>query len=110
MLYSCTGVRFANEFVITIQIWWKLCLAVLLLLAIRLQQIFVHARTEHLSCHAQIFLVITVPELRWEWSKFSIEFELEWKKTVKQGLGHDVLPKCMSDCHPKSAVITAKHH
>ena len=40
---------------------------------------FAHATTAQLSCHVQIFVAITVLELRWKWNEISIEFELRWK-------------------------------
>ena len=73
------GARFTNDFLPAIQIRWKFRLAVILLLAIRSQQIFAHATTAQLSCHVQNFVAITVLELRWEWNEISIEFELRWK-------------------------------
>ena len=69
------GACFTNDFLFAIQIWWQLCLAVIPLLAIRLQQIFVHATTAVLSCHVHNFVAIAVLELKWEWNKISIEFE-----------------------------------
>ena len=73
------GARFNNDFLPAIQIRWKLHLAVIPLLAIRLQQIFAHATTAQLSCHVQNFVAITVLESRWEWNDISIKFELRWK-------------------------------
>ena len=74
------GAHFTNVFLPTIQIRWKLRLAITPLLAIRSQQIFAHATTAQLSCHVQNFVAITVLESRWEWNEISIEFELRWKK------------------------------
>ena len=77
---SCPpGARFTNEFLPEIQIRWKIHLAVILLLAIRSQQIFAHATTAQLSCHVQNFVAITVLEFRWQLNEISIEFELRWK-------------------------------
>ena len=73
------GACFINDFLPAIQIWWRLRLAVIPLLAIRSQQIFAHATTAQLSCHVQNFVAITVLELRWVWNEISIEFELRWK-------------------------------
>ena len=73
------GARFTNDFLPAIQIRWKLRLAVILLLAIRSQQIFAHATTAQLSCHVQNFVAITVLESRGEWNEISIEYELRWK-------------------------------
>ena len=72
------GARFTNDFLPAIQIWWKLRLAVIPLLAIRSQQIVAHATTAQLSWHVQNFVAITVLELRWEWNEISMEFELRW--------------------------------
>ena len=52
----------------TIQMRWKLRLAVTPLLAIRSQQIFVHATPAQLSCHVQKFVAITVLQSWWEWN------------------------------------------
>ena len=71
-----TGARFTNGLLPSIQIRWKLCPAVILLLAIRSQQNFAHATTAQLSCHVQKFVAITTLRLRWEWNTISIEFEL----------------------------------
>ena len=60
------GARFTNDFLPTIQIRWKHRLAVILLLAIRSKQIFVHATTAQVSCHVENFVAITVLESRWE--------------------------------------------
>ena len=68
---SCPGARFTNDFLPAIQIRCKLRLAVIPLLAIRSQQIFVYAATAQLSYHVQNFVAITVSESRWEW-------EWEW--------------------------------
>ena len=73
-LLTYPGARFTNDFLPTIQIWWKLHLAVIPLPAIKSQQIFAHA-----SCHVQNFVAITVLESRWERNVISIEFELRWK-------------------------------
>ena len=81
----CPGARFTNDFLPAIQIRWKLCLAVIPLLAIRLQQIFAHATTAQLSCHVQNFVAITVLELRWEWSEISIEFDCDGKTVSETG-------------------------
>ena len=70
-----TGARFTNDFLPAIQIRWKLCLAVISLLAIRSQQLFAHATTAELSCHVQNYVAIIVLESRWEWNEVSIEFE-----------------------------------
>ena len=48
------GAGFTKDILPTIQIRWKLCLALIPLLAIRLQQIFAHATTTQLSWHVQI--------------------------------------------------------
>ena len=77
--YNNPGARFINDFLPGMQIQWKVCLAVILLLAIRSQQISAHATTAQLSCHVQNFAAITVSELRWERIEISIEFELRWK-------------------------------
>ena len=66
-------------FLPAIQIRWKLRLAIIPLLVVRSQQIFAHATTAQLSCHAQNVIAITVLESRWEWNEISIEFELRWK-------------------------------
>ena len=66
ILKQGTGSRFTNDFLPAIQIRWKLCLAVIPLLAIRSQQIFAHATTAQLSCHVQNFVAITISEWRWE--------------------------------------------
>ena len=58
------GARFTNDILPAIQIRWKLCLAVITLLAIRSQQIFAHATTAQLSYHVQNFIAITVLESR----------------------------------------------
>ena len=70
------GACFTNDFLPAFHIRWEL-----LLLAIRLQQIFAHATTAQLSCHVQNFVAIAVLVSRWEWNKISIEFEFElrWK-------------------------------
>ena len=68
-----------TNFLPTIEIRWKLCLAVIPFLAIRSQQIFAHATTAVL-CHVQKFVAITVLYFWWEWNEISIEFELRWKK------------------------------
>ena len=73
------GARFTNGFLPAIQIRWKLRLAIILLLAVRSQQIFAHATTAQLSCHVQNFVAIAVLELRWEWNEISIEFKLRRK-------------------------------
>ena len=54
------GARFTNDVLPAIQIRWKLCLAVIPLLAKRSQQISAHAMTAQLPCHVQKFVVITV--------------------------------------------------
>ena len=64
-----TGARFTNDFLTAIQIWWKLHLAIIPLLAIRSQQILAHAMTAQLSCHVQNFVAITVSESRGEWKE-----------------------------------------
>ena len=73
------GARFTNNFLPAIQIRWKFRLAVIPLLAIRLQQIFAHATTAQLSGHVQNFVAITVLESRWKWNEISIKFESRWK-------------------------------
>ena len=73
------GSRFTNDFLPAIQIRWKFRPAIILLLAIRSQQIVAHATTAQLSCHVQNFVAITILELRWERNEISIEFELRWK-------------------------------
>ena len=60
------GARFTKDFLPAIQIRWKPCLAVILLLAIRSQQVFAHATTAQLSYHVQNFAAITVLETSWE--------------------------------------------
>ena len=70
MKYQAPEARFTNDFLPTIQMRRKLRLAVIPLLAIRLQQIFVHGI---------FFVAITVLELRWERNVISIKFELRWK-------------------------------
>ena len=69
-----------NDFLLAIQIRWKLRLAVIPLLAIRPPQIFAHVTTAPLSCHVQNFVAIAVLESKWEWNEISIEFEMRWKK------------------------------
>ena len=79
------GAGFTNVFLPAIQIRWKFRLAIIPLLAIRSQQIFAHAMTAQLSCHAQNFVVITILESSWEWNEISIEFELRWKPVSETG-------------------------
>ena len=79
-LVAVQGARFTNNFLLAIQIRWKLRHAVIPLLTNRSQQIFAHATTAQLSCHVQNLVVITVLESRWEWNEISIGFELRWKK------------------------------
>ena len=71
-----------NDFLLAIQIRWKLRLTVIPLLAIRPPQIFAHDTTAPLSCHVQNFVAIAVLESKWEWNEISIEFEMRWKKTL----------------------------
>ena len=83
--YGKPGACFTKDFLPTFQIWWKLCLAVIPLLANRPQQIFAHVTTAQLSCHVQNFAAVTVLESRWEWNEISIEFELRWKNREWNG-------------------------
>ena len=64
--YVPAGARLTNSFLPAIQIRWKLRLLIIPLLAIRSQQIFAHATTAQLSCHAQNFVAITLLESRRE--------------------------------------------
>ena len=80
-----TTLSFTYDFLPAIQIRWKLRLAVIPLLAIKSQQIFVHATTAQLSCHVQNFVAITVVESKCEWNEISIEFELRWKNRLWNG-------------------------
>ena len=77
-IWHCSGARFTNGSLPTIQIRLKLRLAITPLLAIRSQQSFAHATTAQLSCHVQNFVALTVLESRWGWNEFFIEFELRW--------------------------------
>ena len=70
--FSSTGACFTNDFLPAIQIRWKLCIAVILWLAIRSIQMYAHATTAQLSCHVQNFAAITVLESRWERIEISI--------------------------------------
>ena len=72
---SISWSSFHYRFLPAIQIQWKLCLAIILLLAIRSQKNFAHA-----MCHVQNFVAIAVFESKWEWNGISIEFELRWIK------------------------------
>ena len=78
------GAHFTNDFLLAIQTRWKLRLAVILLLAIRSQQIFAHATTAQLSCHVKKFVAITVLASRWEWNEIWIAME---KPLVKRDPG-----------------------
>ena len=85
MLENRAGALVTNGFLPAIQIWWKLHLAVIPLLAIRSRQILAHARTAQLSCHVQNFVAITLLDSRWEWNDISIGFEMRWKKRLWNG-------------------------
>ena len=85
--------HFTNSCLLVFQIWWKLHLAVIPKLAMRSQQIFAHATTAQLSCHVQIFVVITLLESRSEWNEIFSELELRWKKNVKNS-------GAQTCCHP----------
>ena len=89
-----TGARFTNVFLPAIQIRWKLCLAVIPLLAIRSQQFFAHATTAQLSCHVQNFVAITLLDWKWEWNKISLKFD----------------GKTISETGPWSTKIKKKQH
>ena len=69
------GTHFTNHFLLKIQIRWKIRITVFHLLAIRLQQIFVHVTIAQLSRHLQNFGAIILLE----WNKISIKLELWWK-------------------------------
>ena len=71
------------RFLPAIQIRWKLCLAVIPLLAIRSRQMFAHATTAQLSCHVQNIVAITLLDSRLEWNEISIELEMR-RKTVSE--------------------------
>ena len=68
------GPSFTNDFSPAIQIWWKIRLAVIPLLAASSHKVFAHATTAKLSYHVQNSEAITALESRWEWNKISIEF------------------------------------
>ena len=88
------GLVSLTVFLPTIHIQWKLHLAIIPLLAIRSQQIFVHVTTAQLSCHVQNFVAIIVFESRWEWNEISIEFELRWKNRWWNGALNWLLIHC----------------
>ena len=60
-----SGTQFADDFLLTIQIRWKLPLAVKQLLTIRSQKFFAHAMTA-----VQNFVVIMLLKVKWEQKKF----------------------------------------
>ena len=62
--YVRPGARCTNDFLVAIQIWWKLRLVVIPCLAIRPQQISAHAMIAQLSCHVQKFVATTVLSYR----------------------------------------------
>ena len=82
---SYSGACFTNSFLSAIQIWWKLRLAIILLLPIRWQQIFAHATIAQLSCHVQNFVAIAVLESRWDWNKFPSNFNWDGKNVSEPG-------------------------
>ena len=57
-MYFFLGDYFINDFLLTIQIWCKICFAVILLLAIRSLQNFAHTKTAELSWYVQKFVSI----------------------------------------------------
>ena len=58
------------------QIWWEFCLAIIVLLAIRLQHTSANATAAQVSCHIQNCLAIAVSESKWEWNDISNEFKI----------------------------------
>ena len=80
-----TATRFTKDFYPQFKFDGKFGLAVITLLAIRLQQFFAHVTTAQLSCHAQNFVAIIVLESMWEWNELSMEFELRWKSVSETG-------------------------
>ena len=65
-MWGINGTRFTNDFLLAIQIRWKVRITVISLLAIRSQQILAHATTAQQSCHEQNFVAIAVFESKWE--------------------------------------------
>ena len=79
------GSHFTNDFSITIQIRWKIHLALIQLQLIISQQNLAHATTAQLSCHVPNFVAITLLVLGWEQNEISITFELWWKNCYWNG-------------------------
>ena len=73
------GTSFTYDFLPAIQTRWKLRLAVIPLLSIRLRQIFAHATKAQLSYQVQNFVAINALESSGERNEISIELELRWK-------------------------------
>ena len=68
-----------KEFLLAIQIRWKISLAVMALLALRSLQYFAHATTTQLSWHLQNFVAIAMSELMWEQNEILVAFKLRWR-------------------------------
>ena len=75
ILLDKPGTHFTNDSSITIQIRWKINLALIQLQLIISQQNLVHATTAKLSCHVPNFVAITLLVLGWEQNEISITFE-----------------------------------
>ena len=65
-MWGINGTRFTKDFLLAIQIRWRVRITVISLLAIRSQQILAHATTAQLSCHVQNFVATAVFESKWE--------------------------------------------
>ena len=81
LLYSNTGARahFADDFSITIQMWWEFHFALIQISKNPLLQIFAHATTAKLLHHVQIFVVSCWPGNELQRKEIFILYEF-WMK------------------------------
>ena len=77
-----------KKFSLVIQIWWRICFALIQIVSNWSLQNFAHATTAVLSWHVQKF-VADGQEIEPKQSKLPAQFELSVKSLVKKALGHD---------------------